>query len=180
MRGIVAGIGALLGLLVCCGVALAAIADGDSSLSRAALLGKRGFVQEFIRGGTVQENAPVILAKKKKSKKKKNGSGSDGSGGGGNTIQIDPNTADAARLMMLPLLTREEAEAIIEYRKKDRIDTPEEILEINGVQPSHYRIFKHLVVIREGTPGELGAATAVPRLHEEPPPQKEQEPQKKH
>ena len=169
MRGIVVGIGALLGLLACGGIALAATAEGDSPLSRAALLGKQGFVQEFISGGAVQENFPTILAKKKKSKKKKDGSDSDFSSGGGNTIQIDPNTAEAAKLMMLPLLTREEADAIIEYRKKDRIDTPEEMLEIKGVQPSHYRIFKHLIVIREETPKETGIAT-VPQLHEEPPP----------
>lgn len=164
MRGIVAGIGALLGLLVCGGVAPAAIADGNLPLARAAFFGKRGFVQEVIRGGAVQENTPVILAKKRKSKKKKDSSGSDASGGGGSTVQIDPNAAEAERLMMLPLLTREEADAIVEYRKKNRIDTPEEMLEINGVQPSHYRIFKHLIVIREETPGELGAATAAPLL----------------
>lgn len=181
MRGIVAGVGALLGLLVCGSVAPAAVVVGDSPFSRAEFLGRQGFFHECIRGGAVREDAPVILAKKRKSKKKKGGSGSDVSGGGGNTIQVDPNTAEAERLMMLPLLTREEANAIIEYRKKDRIDTPEEMLEINGVQPSHYRIFRHLIVIREGAPVEKGVVTTEPPGHDEPPPpQREQEPQKTH
>jgi DNA uptake protein ComE-like DNA-binding protein len=164
MRGIVAGIGALFGLLVCGGIALAAIADGESPSSRAALLEKQDFVQEIIRGGGVQENAPVILARRRRRRRKKKSSSSYVSTGGGSSIQVDPNTAEMKKLLMLPLLSREEAKAIIEYRKRDRIDTIEEILEIDGVKPSHYRIFKHLIVIREGGATEMEAATMVPQL----------------
>jgi len=148
MKAIIMGVGALLALLSCGGVAQAGVAGGNSPLSRAALLGKQGFVQEFISAGTVQENTPILLAKKRRWKRSGKG-GSVSSGGGGGAIQIDPNTAELERLMMLPLLTQEEADAIIKYRKKELIDTPEEMLEIEGVQPSHYRIFKHLIVIRE-------------------------------
>ncbi|MCX6339033.1 MAG: helix-hairpin-helix domain-containing protein [Candidatus Aureabacteria bacterium] len=176
MRGIVVSVGALLALLSCGGGAQAGVAGGDSALSRAALLGKQGFVQEFISAGTVQENAPIILAKRKKSKKKSVTS-SDVSAGGGGTIQIDPNTAEPDKLMMLPLLDREEAEAIIEYRKTNRIDTPEEMMEIKGVQPTHYRIFKHLIVIREE---EKPPAKSREEEHAPPPPQEKQEPQKEH
>jgi hypothetical protein len=166
MRSIVAGVGALLGLLVCDSVAPAAIAGGASPLSSAELLGRQGFIQESIRGGDVRENAPDILARRRRRRrKKKRSSGSYVSGGGGSAIQVDPNTADVKKLMMLPLLSRDEAEAIIEYRKKDRIDTHEEILEIDGVKPSHYRIFKHLIVIREEASGELGSATAASQLY---------------
>jgi hypothetical protein len=200
MKGSIMGVGALLALLSCGGGAQASVAGGDSALSRAALLGKQGFVQEFISAGTVQENTPIILAKRKKSsKKKKSSTDEDVSGGAGGTIQIDPNTAEIEKLMMLPLLTREEAEAIIEYRKTNRIDTPEEMLEIKGIEPTKYRIFRHLIVIREEAgAGETKAATAAPQLgaageskpaaesqgkeNKEappPPPQKEQEPQKK-
>jgi DNA uptake protein ComE-like DNA-binding protein len=164
MRGIVAGVGTLLGLLVCGGIALAAIAEGDSPISSTALFGKQDFVQEFNCGGAVCKNAPVILARRRRRKRKRSSS-SYASVSGENTIRIDPNTAELRNLMMLPLLTREEAKAIIKYRKMDRIDTPAEMLEIDGVKPSHYRIFKHLIVIREGEMVEMGAATAATRLN---------------
>lgn len=203
MKGIIMGVGALLALLSCGGVAQAGVAGGDSARSRAALLGRQGFVEEFISAGNVQENTPILLAKKSWSSAKRKKMRAKGSyvskGGGGGAIQIDPNTDELKKLMMLPLLTQEEADAIIEYRKKERIDTPEEMLEIKGIQPSHYRIYKHLIVVREEAGlGEAEAEAAAPQLgaageskpaaesqgkeHKEAPPappQKEQEPQKK-
>jgi len=200
MGGIVVIVGAILTLLSCGGVARAGAAGVDSPLSRAALLGRQGFAEEFINAGTVQETAPILLAKKRKSSKKKKSSGTEGVSGGGGTIQIDPNTAKLEELMLLPLINREEAESIIKYRKTNRIDTPEEMLEIAGIEPSKYRIFKHLIVIREEAgPGEIQAATSTPQLgaageskpaaegqvkeNKEappPPPQKPEEPQPPH
>jgi len=196
MRGLIVIVGAILAILLCGGVAQAGAAGVDSPRSRAALLGRQGFAEEFIKAGAVQETAPILLAKRRK--KKKSDKGAYVSPGGG-TIQIDPNTAELEKLMMLPLIDREEAMAIIEYRKKNRIDTPEEMLEIAGIKPSEFRIFKHLIVIREeAAPAEIQAATVAPQLgatgeskpaaegqgkeHKEapPPPHNKQEPQPPH
>ncbi len=184
MRCIIVIVGALLALLSWGGVSQAGVAGGNQPLSRAAMLGEKGLVQQFISAGTVQENTPMLLAKKRRWKRSGKG-GFASSAGGAGALQVDPNTAERTKLMMLPLLTPEEADAIIAYRLKERIDTPEEMLEINGVKPSHYRIFKHLIVIRaqevpkelQVATGEVGAATELTQLSTEPPPQLPQNPQ---
>jgi hypothetical protein len=122
-------------------------------------IGIRGFTEQ-IRGGPASEKAPLLLAKKKKSKKKKKkGEDEDVSAGGGG-VKIDPNTAKLMELMVLPLVDEPTAQAIIAHRP---YKTADDLIKVPEVGPSKYRIFKHLIEVKqaEGAPApEAGSETA--------------------
>lgn len=138
---IVAGVAwAVCAFLACEGLALAGLSE----------IGTRGFSEPVIGGGS----APIMLAKKKKKKKKKKG---DEDAGGGGAVHIDPNTAKLRELMVLPLVDEPTANAIIAHRP---YKTAEDISKVPEVGPAKYRIFKHLIEVRQPEGATEGPAPA--------------------
>ncbi|MCX6357129.1 MAG: helix-hairpin-helix domain-containing protein [Candidatus Aureabacteria bacterium] len=97
--------------------------------------------------------APMLLAKKKKSTKKKKPKGKDVGDGGGGVVKIDPNTASEKDLTVLPLVDKNTAHAIVEYRKSHPFKTPDDLIAVPEVGPMKYRIFKHLIHIKDTEAG---------------------------
>lgn len=118
----------------CEGLALAGLAD----------LGVRGFSEPIISGGAAGGGAPMMLAKRRSRKKKKKEEMDFGERSGG--VRIDPNTAKLKELMVLPLVDEPTAQAIIANRP---YATAEDLSRVPEVGPSKYRIFKHLIEIKQ-------------------------------
>ncbi len=118
----------------CEGLALAGLAD----------LGVRGFSEPIISGGAAGGGAPMMLAKRRSRKKKKKEEMDFGERSGG--VRIDPNTAKLKELMVLPLVDEPTAQAIIANRP---YATAEDLSRVPEVGASKYRIFKHLIEIKQ-------------------------------
>jgi DNA uptake protein ComE-like DNA-binding protein len=144
-------------ILAVCGVLLpAGTANAAPEKSDVALLGDHGFSAPIIGTGFAKDPAPMLLAKKKSSKKKKKKGDEEAASGSGGAVHIDPNTAKLSELKVLPLVDEQTAQAIIAHRP---YKTSEDLINVPEVGPSKYRIFKHLIEIKqpeEAVPG--GAA----------------------
>ena len=130
----------------CEGLALAGLAD----------LGVRGFSEPIISGGAAGGGAPMMLAKRRSRKKKKEEMDFGEKSGG---VRIDPNTAKLKELMVLPLVDEPTAQAIIANRP---YATAEDLSRVPEVGPSKYRIFKHLIEIKQPENAAPEIAPAAP------------------
>lgn len=146
--------GALCVLAAC---AVAFPTEVEAARQGIAALGDEGFVAPVIGGGFAADSAPMLLAKKKSKKKKKKGE-EDVGGGGSTGVHVDPNTATVNELKVLPLVDEATAQAIIAHRP---YKTAEDLANVSEVGPVKYRIFKHLIEIRQPE-GTSGATAAVP------------------
>jgi len=155
-------------ILAVCGVLLpAGPANAAPARSDIALLGDHGFSAPIIGSGSAVDTAPMMLAKKKSSKKKKKKSEDDATGGGSGAVHIDPNTAKLSELKVLPLVDEQTAQAIIAHRP---YKSPEDLINVPEVGPSKYRIFKHLIEIKqpEVSLSEVSTATGAEGIEKAP------------
>lgn len=128
-------------------------------------LGARGFSDPIIGNGSAADNAPMMLAKKKSKKKKKKKDDED-AGGGSGAVHVDPNTAKLSELMVLPLVDDKVAQAIIAHRP---YKSPEDLVNVPEVGPSKYRIFKHLIEIKQPeVSAEMPVATGAEGIEKAP------------
>jgi len=111
-------------------------------------------------------DVPLLIAKKRSKAKKKPAAGDTSSTAGGDntTVSIDINKATEKQLTVLPLVDKDLAKAIVTYRQEHPFKVPEDIMNVPGVGPSKYRIFKHLIKVEQ--PGE-GAAGESPQVSPE-------------
>jgi hypothetical protein len=153
-------------ILAVCGVLLpAGPANAAPAQSDVALLGDHGFSAPIIGSGSAMDPSPMMLAKKKSSKKKKKSD--DDAGGGSSAVHIDPNTAKLNELKVLPLVDEQTAQAIIAHRP---YKSAEDLINVPEVGPGKYRIFKHLIEIKqpEVTMAEVSTATGVRGIKKAP------------
>jgi hypothetical protein len=143
--------GALCILAVC---AAALPTEAGAAGKGLAAIGDEGFSAPSIGGGFAAESAPMVLAKKKKKKKKKGGDEGMGSGA---SVRIDPNTASVSELKVLPFVDEATAQAIIARRP---YKAAEDLAAVPEIGPCKYRIFKHLIEVRqpEDAGGDAGNA----------------------
>lgn len=153
---LVAGI--LCVLAVCVGLLPGVSASAVPAQSGLTALGTQGFSDPVIGGGCAADHGPMMLAKKKSAKKKKK-SEDEAVGGGSGSVHIDPNTAKLNELMVLPLVDKKVAEAIIAHRP---YKTADDLINVPEVGPNKYRIFKSLIEIKppEGAAPEASPAAA--------------------
>ncbi|MEI6633930.1 MAG: helix-hairpin-helix domain-containing protein [Chlamydiota bacterium] len=154
-------------ILAVCGVLLPA-GPVNASPARAdvALLGDNGFSAPIIGSGSAMDTAPMMLAKKKSKKKKKKGD-DDVAGDKSGAVRVDPNTAKLSELKVLPLVDEQTAQAIIAHRP---YKSAEDLINVPEVGPSKYRIFKHLIEIKqpEVTLAEVSTATGAEVIENAP------------
>ncbi|HOE26830.1 MAG: helix-hairpin-helix domain-containing protein [Candidatus Aureabacteria bacterium] len=140
MKQMCVAAGALCILAVC---AVALPTEAGAAGEGLAALGNEGFSAASIGDGFAAESAPMLLAKRKKKKKKKE---DDGAVGGGGSVRIDPNTASVSELKVLPLVDEATAQAIIARRP---YKAAEDLAAVPEVGPCKYRIFKHLIEVKQ-------------------------------
>jgi hypothetical protein len=134
-------------ILVVCGALLPADpANAAQARSDVALLGDHGFSAPIIGSGSAADPAPMMLAKKKSSKKKKKKGDDDAAASGSGALRVDPNTAKLSELKVLPLVDEQTAQAIIAHRP---YKSSEDLINVPEVGPGKYRIFKHLIEIKQ-------------------------------
>ena len=64
------------------------------------------------------------------------------------TFVLDPNTAPADSLELLPGIGRVLADRIVEYRKEHRFDTEIDITSVRGIGPKMYERLKPFLRVR--------------------------------
>ncbi|MDU7163501.1 MAG: helix-hairpin-helix domain-containing protein [Anaerococcus vaginalis] len=64
-----------------------------------------------------------------------------------NNKKININTADKAQLMNLPNIGEKRAEAIIEYREKNRFNKIDDIKNVSGIGDKYFEAMKDIIVV---------------------------------
>ncbi|MCX6355506.1 MAG: helix-hairpin-helix domain-containing protein [Candidatus Aureabacteria bacterium] len=123
------------------------------------------FSRNFSGSEQGSSDVPLLIAKKK-SKGKKKAAEVETSSPGGGTVSLDINKATEKELTVLPLVDKDLAKAIVTYRQAHPFKAPEDIMNVPGVGPAKYRIFKRLIKV--GQPGE-GAVGESPQVSPEQP-----------
>jgi hypothetical protein len=143
--------GVVLAVLLLCTVLWAALTAYRFTSIGSTGAGDQSFSSGLSVTSSVPENKPILLAKRRK-KKSVSRSYSYSSGA---TVRLDPNTATLEELMVLPLVDRKTAEAIIKNRPYEK---PENLINVPEVGVCKYRIFKSLIEIHDT--GTLTGTTA--------------------
>ena len=61
--------------------------------------------------------------------------------------KVDINTADKSELMTLPNIGEKRADAIIEYRQKNKFNKIEDIKNVSGIGDKYFEAMKDMIVV---------------------------------